>query len=81
VGRLQNALVVPPAALVRDGTSQAQTFVIVQGKAERRTVALGVEGADAVQVTSGLQAGDLLVLDPPVALSSGSPVEIQAARK
>ncbi|HYU43772.1 MAG TPA: efflux RND transporter periplasmic adaptor subunit [Vicinamibacteria bacterium] len=81
VGRLPSALVVPPAALVRDGTSQAQAFVIVQGKAERRTVAVGVEGADAVQVTSGLQAGDVLVLDPPVALSSGSPVEVQAARK
>jgi RND family efflux transporter MFP subunit len=80
-GLVPGALVVPPAALVRDGTSQAQAFVIVQGKAERRTVALGVEGADAVQVTSGLQAGDVLVLDPPVALSSGSPVEIQAARK
>jgi RND family efflux transporter MFP subunit len=81
VGLLPGALVVPPAALVRDGTSQAQAFVIVQGKAERRTLAVGVEGADAVQVTSGVQAGDVLVLDPPVALSSGSPVEIQAARK
>ncbi|HEU0106204.1 MAG TPA: efflux RND transporter periplasmic adaptor subunit, partial [Vicinamibacteria bacterium] len=56
VGRLQSALVVPPAALVRDGTRQAQAFVIVQGKAERRTVVVGVEGAEAVQVTSGLQA-------------------------
>jgi RND family efflux transporter MFP subunit len=81
IGVLPGALVVPPAALVRDGTSQAQTFVIEGGKAERRTVGLGVEGADAVQVTSGLKEGDVLVLDPPVALSSGSPVEIQAARK
>src|SRR6202007_3241467 len=80
-GVVSGALVVPPAALVRDGTSQAQAFVIVQGKAERRTVSLGVEGADAVQVTSGLQPGDVLVLDPPVALSSGSLVEPQAARK
>ena len=79
IGVLPGALVVPPAALVRDGTSQAQTFVIEGGKAERRTVALGVEGADAVQVTSGVKAGDVLVLDPPVALSSGSPVEIQTA--
>jgi membrane fusion protein (multidrug efflux system) len=81
IGVLPGALVVPPAALVRDGTSQAQAFVIEGGKAERRTVALGVEAADAVQVTSGVKEGDVLVLDPPVALSSGSPVEIQAARK
>jgi len=78
-GRVPGALVVPPAALVRDGSDQAQVFVIVQGRAERRTVSLGVEGAEAVQVTRGLQDKDLLVLDPPAALSSGSPVEIQAA--
>jgi RND family efflux transporter MFP subunit len=81
IGVLPGALVVPPAALVRDGSSQAQAFVIEGGKAERRTVALGVEGADAVQITSGVKQGDVLVLDPPVALSSGSPVEIQAPRK
>jgi len=81
VGLLPGALVVPPATLVRDGTQQAQAYVIVQGKAERRTVDVGVESADAVQVTRGLSVGDLLVLDPPTALSSGSPVEIQAARK
>jgi RND family efflux transporter MFP subunit len=81
IGLLPGALVVAPAALVRDGTRQAQTFVIVQGKAERRTVDLGVESADAVQVTRGLAQGDVLVLDPPAALASGSPVEIQAARK
>ena len=80
-GRLPGALVVAPAALVRDGTRQAQTYVIVQGKAERRTVDLGVESAEAVQVTRGLAVGDLLVLDPPAALSSGSLVEVQAARK
>jgi len=77
-GVVPGALVVPPAALVRDGSNQAQAFVIVQGKAERRTVALGVEAADAVQVTSGLAEKDLLVLDPPAVLSSGSPVEVQS---
>jgi multidrug efflux pump subunit AcrA (membrane-fusion protein) len=81
VGRVPGALVVPPAALVRDGSDQAQAFVVVQGKAERRTVSLGVEAADSVQITSGVAQGDTLVLDPPAALSSGSLVEIQAARK
>ena len=48
---------------------------------ERRTVALGVEGADAVQITKGVALGDTLVLDPPAALSSGSLVDVQVARK
>jgi RND family efflux transporter MFP subunit len=83
VTRVPGALVVPPAALVRDGATphQAQTFVVAAGKAERRSVGIGVESAQAVQVTSGLSAGDVVVLDPPAALSSGAAVEIQNGRK
>jgi multidrug efflux pump subunit AcrA (membrane-fusion protein) len=79
VGQVADALVVPPGALVRDGSdpSAAQTFVVSSGKAERKTVSVGVETADAVQVTNGLAEGQLVVLDPPVALGSGSPVEVQ----
>lgn len=75
------SLVVPPAALVRDGAdpSRAQTFVVVGGKAERRDVAVGVEVADAVQVTSGLKAGDVVVVDPPSALGPGTQVQVVGA--
>jgi membrane fusion protein (multidrug efflux system) len=73
------SLVVPPAALVRDGAdpTHAQTFVVSGGKAERRDVTVGVEVADAVQVTTGLKAGDVVVLDPPSALGPGTQVQIQ----
>jgi hypothetical protein len=54
---------------------------VTDGKAERRKVTLGVETADAIEVRAGLKAGDIVVLDPPVALSSGAPVELQAARR
>jgi membrane fusion protein, multidrug efflux system len=72
------SLVVPPAALVRDGAdpTHAQTFVVVGGKAERRDVIVGVEVADAIQVVSGLKAGDVVVLDPPSALGPGAPVQV-----
>ncbi len=82
VGTVTQALVVPPAALVRDGAraDEAQAFVVVAGKAERRTVGLGVESAEAVQVTKGLAAGEVVVLDPPPALGSGAPVEVQGGR-
>jgi RND family efflux transporter MFP subunit len=82
VGRVKGALVVPPSVLQRDGAvpQEAQAFVVVGGKAERRTVTLGVESADAIQVTKGLAAGDVVVLDPPVALASGAPVELQARK-
>ena len=83
VGKVEAALVVPPGALQRDGaeTGAAQTFVVKDGKAERRSVTLGVETPDAIQVTQGLAAGDAVVLDPPAALASGAPVEAAAARR
>jgi RND family efflux transporter MFP subunit len=73
------SLVVPPAALVRDGAdpTRAQTFVVVGGKAERRDVTVGVEAADAIQVTSGLKAGDAVVIDPPSALGPGTEVQVE----
>ncbi|MCC7416198.1 MAG: efflux RND transporter periplasmic adaptor subunit [Acidobacteria bacterium] len=78
VGTAPGSLVVPPAALVRDGAdpSRAQTFVVAGGKAERRDVTVGIEAADAVQVISGLNAGDEVVLDPPSALGPGTPVQV-----
>jgi membrane fusion protein (multidrug efflux system) len=82
VGEVAGATVVPPAALVRDGTDpgKADVFVVRAGKAEKRSVALGVEAADGIQVKSGLSPGDQVVLDPPTALASGAPVEIHNPR-
>ena len=82
VGTVRGALVVPPAALVRDGSDplRAEVFVVRQGKAERQAIELGVEAADGVQATSGLASGDVVVLDPPATLSSGSAVEPQNGR-
>jgi RND family efflux transporter MFP subunit len=82
VGVVEGALVVPPPALVRDGTdpSSAEVFVVRGGRAEKVRVTPGVETPDGVQVTSGLAEGDAVVLDPPTALASGAPVLVQNAR-
>ena len=78
-----DSLTVPPAALIRDGAdpSRAQAFVVVAGKAERRDVTVGVEVADAVQVTEGLTAGEMVVVDPPAALGPGTQVDVQRQTK
>src|SRR4051812_23611091 len=80
VREVPGGLVVPPAALVRDGAdpTHAQTFVIVGGKAERRDVVVGFEVPDAVQVTAGLKAGEVVVVDPPSALGPGTRVQVDA---
>jgi len=79
VGEVEGALVVPPAALVRDGSdpASATAFLVRQGKAEKVALALGVETPDGIQVTRGLAAGDAIVLDPPTALAAGAPVDVQ----
>jgi membrane fusion protein (multidrug efflux system) len=80
---VHGSLVVPPAALVRDGADpgRAQAFVVLDGKAERRDVSVGVERSDVVQVTDGLQAGDVVVVDPPAALGPGTLVEAEPMAK
>jgi len=83
VGVVAGALVVPPAALVRDGSDphRAEVFVVRQGKAEKVAIGLGVETPDGVQATSGLAAGEEVVLDPPTALASGAPVVARNAER
>jgi RND family efflux transporter MFP subunit len=83
VGRVEDAVVVPPASLLRSGATpaEADVFVVTAGKVEKRTVALGIEGASAIQVTKGLAAWDVVVLDPPASLGSGAAVEVAHARQ
>ena len=79
VREVPGSLTVPPAALLRDGSdpSRGQTFVVANNKVERRDVVVGVENPDAVQVTSGLKAGEVVVVDPPSALAPGTPVQVE----
>jgi len=81
-GVAAGALVVPPSALVRDGTDplRADVFVVRGGRAEKVTIGVGVEAPDGIQVTRGLSAGDQVVLDPPTALASGAPVDVRNER-
>jgi membrane fusion protein, multidrug efflux system len=83
VREVPNSLTVPPAALLRDGSdpTKAQTFAVVNNKAERRDVMVGVEVPDAVQVISGLKAGEVVVVDPPSALGPGTQVQVERAVK
>ena len=82
VGQVDGALVVPPAALVRDGSdpTRPRSSWCAAARPRRSRSTLGVEAPDGVQVTSGLAAGDMVVLDPPTALASGAPVEVQNER-
>lgn len=75
---IPDAVVVPPASVIHDGTraDQASVFVIENNKAQTRPVTLGYEGVDAVEIRNGLSSGMTVVVDPPTTLASGAPVQI-----
>lgn len=52
-------------------------FVVEDGKARLRLIRTGNSIEDKAEVLSGLQAGDMVVLDPPDSLMDGNPVDAQ----
>ena len=66
VARLQvrtatDAVAVPVAAVFRD-QGRDTVWAVENGRAERREVVLGAQGTDEVQVTEGLQVGEVIVV-------------------
>jgi len=60
VGRKAAALVIPAEA-IRDPTGEPWVLAIVDGRARRRPVTLGLRGDALVEITAGLAAGDAVV--------------------
>lgn len=73
VGAHLNALAVPQRSIVEGG----HVFVAEGGKAYKRSVTLGIQNADLVEITSGLRAGDLVIFEGTIGLEDGSPIEIK----
>lgn len=68
---------VPPEAIQRTETNPFVWLRDAQGQAKQQPVQIGLEGLETVEVTSGLEAGDQLVLPPPDAvLTPGTPLTI-----
>jgi multidrug efflux pump subunit AcrA (membrane-fusion protein) len=73
----KDALRVPQSSLVRRGGMDG-VFVVQDRVASFRLLQLAAGGsADAVEVLSGLRAGDRVVLEPPATLTEGATVEVQ----
>lgn len=68
-----NVLQVPEAAVFSGGDGHA-VFLVADGVARRRAVGLGHRGGLAVEVTSGLEAGERVVLQPGDAVTDGTRV-------
>ena len=64
-------VVIVPASAVHDGG----VFVIVGGKAIRKTVKIGGTTAQGVQISEGLIGGEDLIANPPANLKDGQKVQ------
>lgn len=71
VRTVENALLAPARAL-----SAGRVFALRDGRAEARTVTVGVAGSERVEILSGAEAGERVVLDPPAGLRDGARVRV-----
>jgi len=76
VPRKTPSFVVPSDAIIFN-RSGMQVAVVTAGKAEIRKVRVTRDFGTRVEVNSGIQAGDRVILNPPVDLVDGSKVQAQ----
>jgi HlyD family secretion protein len=67
-------VVLAPSAAVRDGA----VFVLLDGKAVRRTVKTGIASGASVRIEEGLIGGEDLIVNPPAGLKDGDKVRQKA---
>lgn len=63
----KGAVLVPAAAVTGDG----HVWVVAQGRAASRAITKGADGANKVEITRGLRAGETVILNPPADLAQG----------
>ena len=74
-----NVVLVPAEALMRGGGGTA--VLIANGsRAERRAVTTGLEDAQHVEVTSGVQAGELVITRGHFGLADGAAISVASER-
>jgi HlyD family secretion protein len=73
-----DALTLPSAAVVRQGKA-ALCFRLIDGKASKTDIQLGIKVADEFEVASGLSEDDTVILNKAAALKDGQAVEVLKA--
>lgn len=72
VNAREDVIVLPQKAII----DNKYVFLAQGKKAVKREVTLGLQNADSVEITSGLQEGDVVIIDGNYGLENGSPIEI-----
>ena len=75
-GRRDRALVAPNDALAAMDDNRAELWLVVNGRATRRQVQLGLRGLTQTEVTAGLRVGDWILADAQAAVKPGDRVRV-----
>lgn len=72
-GVASRAIVIPASAVYRDDRSAKESYVFVaeNGKAARRSVLIGRERDNMLEIARGLKAGDALITEQSIELAEG----------
>jgi len=69
-GAKDNILVIPSEAVIRSGQSNRVMVAIGEGRFEARSVRIGIESGDFIEIISGLKEGDAVVVSGQFLLDS-----------
>jgi membrane fusion protein, multidrug efflux system len=73
--RRADALTIPRSALL-DTDGASNVFVVTGGKAEQRTIKVGLANAGKIEVLEGLQGTEQIVVVGQTGLKDGNPVRV-----
>lgn len=75
VTRQKRGAVLVSASAVAGTRDRPQVWVVADGRASPRAITRGTSGPQAVEVTSGLKPGEMVITSPPASLSPGTRVK------
>ena len=71
----RNVVLVPTSAVVHEGPDTT-VFVVMNSKAQRRTVMAGVENGQVTEISSGIKAGEVVITSGQNGLPDGAAVSV-----
>jgi RND family efflux transporter MFP subunit len=74
-GAAPRARLVVPKAAVRTDAGASVLFIVRDDRVERRAVKVGAADGDQVEIVSGVNAGEKVVIDGPPTLADGARVK------
>ena len=70
-----NAVLIPAPALVREGEETA-VFVVNGDKAQRRPVRIGMRDGEYIEIVSGVNQGEMVIVDGQAGLPDGATISV-----